>query len=118
MGQETFLEVEYLAAGQIIGGVNGGAGTALASAGTINSSSRIAKINPAAAVTSCLIGSGLYDGQRLTVVNVAAAASSVAFAAVGSAAASSHVASGIVISGLGIAEFVWESTTALWYPLV
>jgi hypothetical protein len=102
-----------------IGGITGGAaGASVTTSGTINAATRVTKVTTGSAVTSVIVGSGVSDGQELTILHVGAAASSIAFVAAGSAAGSSHVATDFVISGQTCSKFVWEVTTALWYPVV
>ncbi len=101
------------------GGITGGsAGASCTTNGTISTATRTSKVTTGSAVTGVIIGSGANDGQELTIVHVGAAASSITFATAGSAAASSHSATDFVISGQTCSKFVWESTTALWYPVV
>ena len=101
-----------------IGGINGGAaGASVTTSGTINTSKLISKIVTGSAVTAVILGSGTTDGQLVIVENVSVAASSVAFAAAGSAAGSSHIATDFVYSGARAAIFVWEATTATWFPV-
>jgi hypothetical protein len=103
----------------ITGGITGGAaGASVTISGTINAATRVSKVLTGSAVTSVIVGSGTTDGQELTILHVGAAASSIAFVAAGSAAGSSHVATDFVISGQTCSKFVWEITTALWYPVV
>ena len=101
------------------GGVTGGAaGASVTTSGTISTATRTSKVTTGSAVTSVIVGSGTTDSQELTILHVGAAASSIAFVAAGSAAGSSHVATDFVISGQTCSKFVWEVTTALWYPVV
>ena len=103
---------------QQFGGVTGGTGgTAITTNGTVSTATRIAKLLPGSAVTGIILGSGVADGQELTILNVAAAASSITFTTAGSAAASSHVSTAIVMSGQRAAKFVWDVGTALWYDV-
>ncbi|SRR6266567_1693669 len=100
------------------GGITGGgAGASCTTGGTISTATRVSKSVTGSAVTGVILGSGTQDGQELTVVNTAAAASSISFATAGSAAASSHCATDFVFSGARAAKFVWEATSALWYPV-
>lgn len=73
----------------------------------------LSRVNPAAAVTGNILQPGVYPGQIVTVVNEAAAANTVTFAA----AATSFVADGVsdAIAGLTARTFIWDSATALWY---
>lgn len=104
---------------QQFGGITGGAaGASCTTGGTVSTATRTSKVTTGSAVTGVIIGSGTQDGQELTIVHVGAAASSITFAAAGSAAASSHSATDFVISGQTCSKFVWEVTTALWYPVV
>jgi len=76
----------------------------------------VTKVNPAGAETGVILAAGIIDGQEVTVVNTAAAANSITFAA----AATSNVADGVsdVIAGLKSRTYVWESGTARWYPML
>jgi len=119
--QDTTIIADLVVCANLAGGVNpqaGAAGASILTSGTINSQTRLAKVTAGSAVTAVIIGSGILDGQELTILHVGAAASSIAFATAGSAAASSHAATDFVISGQTCSKFVWESTTALWYPVV
>lgn len=117
--EDVVVVAETVNCANIIGGVSGGAsGASITTGGTITSTTRLAKITTGSAVTGVIVGSGTTDGQELTILHVGAAASSVTFATAGSNAASSHVATDFVISGQTCLKFVWEVTTALWYPVV
>lgn len=95
-----------------IGGGQSATAVAIATSGTVSTLLRVSRINPGSAITSCVMGSGTFPGQTVTVVNEAAAASSLTFAA----SASSLVATGAaVIGGLISKTFVWDSATTLWY---
>jgi hypothetical protein len=119
MSQDVLLTAETISCANLIGGVIGGtAGASVTTSGTITSTARTTKVLTGSAVTSVIVGSGTTDGQELTILHVGAAASSIAFVAAGSAAGSSHVATDFVISGQTASKFVWEATTALWYPIV
>jgi hypothetical protein len=119
MAQDTVITADLVVAANLAGGVTGGtAGASVTTSGTINTVTRTSKVTTGSAVTSVIVGSGNTDGQELTILHVGAAASSIAFVAAGSAAGSSHVATDFVISGQTCSKFVWESTTALWYPVV
>jgi len=84
----------------------------LATSGTISTAARISRIAPTAAVTSCVLQSGTAAGQTVIVVNEGVAGSSATFAA----SASSLVALGaVVVSGLKSTQFVWDTSTNLWY---
>lgn len=103
----------------LTGGITGGAsGASITTGGTVSTASRVSKVTAGSAVTGVIVGSGTTDGQELTILHVGAAASSITFATAGSNAASSHVATDFVISGQTCLKFVWEVTTALWYPVV
>ncbi len=119
MSQDSIVVAELVSTNNLAGGVSGGtAGASCTTGGTINTSTRTAKVTTGSAVTGVIIGSGNLDGQELTIVHVGAAASSITFSTAGSAAASSHAATDFVISGQTCSKFVWEATTALWYPVV
>ncbi|SRR6266567_2203183 len=116
--QDVLVVAELVNANNLAGGVNGGsAGASCTTGGTINTATRTAKIVTGSAVTGVILGSGTIDGQEFTIINTAAAASSISFATAGSAAASSHIATDFVFSGARAAKFVWEATSALWYPV-
>jgi hypothetical protein len=120
MAQETLLLAESLNCANLIGGVSpqsGVAGASVTTSGTITTSTRICKVTTGSAVTAVILGSGTSDGQTITILHTGAAASSIAFATAGSAAGSSHAATDFVFSGQKAASFVWETTTALWYPI-
>ncbi len=100
------------------GGINGGAaGASVTTSGTINTSKLVSKVLAGSAVTAVIMQSGTTDGQLVFVENVGAAGSSMTFATAGSAAGSSHIATDFVFSGQKAAAFVWELTSALWYPV-
>ena len=90
-----------------------GTAQALATSGTIPCTSDIVRISPAAAVTGIIIQKGLFDGQELTVINIAAAANSATMAAAGT----SNVADGVgdAIAGVSARAFVWSAQDSLWY---
>lgn len=107
-----------LTVANLIGGINGGsAGASVTTSGTINTSKLVSKVTAGSAVTAVIMGSGTTDGQLVFVEHVGAAASSITFATAGSAAGSSHIATDYVFSGQKAAAFIWESNTALWYPV-
>jgi hypothetical protein len=120
MAQEGLVYAELVNCNQLIGGIapqSGASGAALTISGTINTATRTSKVLPGSAVTSCVMGTGQFDGQELTVINVAqVAGSSVSFAAAGSA--SGHLSTVVVISGLTAARFIWDSVSAVWYPVI
>jgi hypothetical protein len=85
-------------------------------AGTITTAGLvISRVNPAAARTGCILQAGTQNGQVVWVVNEAAAANSITFAASGA----SNVADGAAdaIAGLTARLFVWDGSTSLWYPV-
>ena len=119
MAQDTLVLAETVSCANLVGGVTGGtAGASVTTSGTISTATRTSKVTTGSAVTSVIVGSGTTDSQELTILHVGAAASSIAFVGAGSAAGSSHVATDFVISGQTCSKFVWEATTALWYPVV
>ncbi|HET8905474.1 MAG TPA: glycosyl hydrolase family 28-related protein [Ktedonobacterales bacterium] len=82
--------------------------------GTIaTTGSAVILLNPAAAETGLILGSGQFDGQIVNLINLSAA-NSLTFAA----AITSHVADGVadVIAANNARRYVWYSLTALWYP--
>ena len=88
---------------------------ALASSGTITTTDvSSARVAPASAVTGVILQAGTIAAQEVLVVNEAAAANTITFAASGT----SNVANGTgtVIAGLTSAKFVWDTATSLWYP--
>jgi hypothetical protein len=87
---------------------------AIANSATIASNYTATRVSPAGAVTGIILAAGVFPGQLCTVVNEAAAANTITFAA----AATSKVADGVssVIAGLTARTFVWDSSTSLWYP--
>ncbi len=99
------------------GGTSGAAGASVTTSGTISTTKLINKITAGSAVTAVIMQSGTTDGQIVAVQHVGVAASSVTFATAGSAAGSSHIATDYVFSGQKAALFVWDITTALWYPI-
>lgn len=87
---------------------------AIATSGTITTAGvGVARVSPAAAVTGIILQAGTIPGQEVWVVNEAAAANSVTFAAAGT----SNVAdgAGAAIAGVTARKFVWDSGTSLWY---
>jgi hypothetical protein len=68
---------------------------------------------PGGAITGVILQPGTYAGQRVTVVNESAAASTITFAAAGT----SNVADGVttVIPGLRASTFWWDTGTSRWY---
>lgn len=88
---------------------------AVANNGTITTAGvSVARVAPAGAVTGVILAVGTTGGQVCTVVNESVAASTVTFAASGTSNVADGVAS--VIAGLTARTFVWDSSTALWYP--
>ncbi len=117
MAQDVLVYGETLQTTSLVGNAGGAAGASVTTSGTINTSKLISKVLAGSAVTAVIMGSGATDGQFCLVEHVGAAASSITFATAGSAAASSHIATDFVFSGQKAALFVWESVTALWYPV-
>ena len=72
----------------------------------------ITRTNPAAAITGVIMQSGSIDGQLVIVENIAIAANTVTFAAVGT----SHVADGVSssVAGLTSSVFIWDATAGYW----
>jgi len=72
----------------------------------------ISRVTNGGAVTGIIMQAGTVDGQVIIVENDAAATVTMA------AAGTSNVANGVtcVIAALACCLFVWNSTTALWYP--
>lgn len=73
----------------------------------------LSRVTNGGAVTGIIMQAGTVDGQVIVVENDAAASVTMA------AAGTSNVANGTsaVIAALNCAVFVWNSTTALWYPV-
>lgn len=75
----------------------------------------VVTVSPGAAVTGVILGAGAAEGQVVTVINRAAAANTITFAASGT----SNVADGVsdVIAGLTSRQFVWDTNSNLWYRM-
>lgn len=86
---------------------------AIGASGTVPTYPSVARLNPAAARTGCIMAVGVYEGQRCTVINEAVAALGVTFDVSGT----SNVADGIkcTIPGLSSKTFNWDAGTSLWY---
>lgn len=82
---------------------------------TIPTTSDIARSVPGGAITGVILQPGTYNGQRVVVVNEAAAGNTITFAAAGT----SNVADGVttVIPGLRGSQFWWNAATARWYRM-
>ena len=117
MAQDTLVFGETVQTTNLVGNGGGAAGVSVTTSGTINTTQFISKVTAGSAVTAVIMGSGSKDGQIVLVEHVGAAGSSITFATAGSAAASSHIATDFVFSGQKAALFVWETVTALWYPV-
>lgn len=80
---------------------------------TIDTSVDISRVAPGGAVTGIILAAGTYPGQRVTVVNESAAASTVTMATAGT----SFVADGVttVIPGLRASTFWWDSAAGRWF---
>lgn len=86
---------------------------ALTSGGTIATAGpEVQRVAPPAAVAAIILQAGTVAGQRCIVVNEAAAANVVTFAATGSNVADG---SGSPIAGLTARSFIWNAGTSLWY---
>ena len=116
MAQDVLVYAELLNSNQQAGGVS--ATQQIGTAGTVNTTSRVARITATAAVSQVVVATGQYAGQELTILHTGAAASSITFCTAGSSAGGSNVATDFVISGLTCSKFVWDVTSALWYPVV
>lgn len=95
-----------------------GVSIALATGGTIPTSDSsgspygMVRCNPAAAVTAVILQPGLFNGQKVTVLNEAVAANTIT----PDVAANSNVADGAqAIAGLISREFVWSAAAARWF---
>ncbi|HLI05205.1 MAG TPA: hypothetical protein VKV40_01400 [Ktedonobacteraceae bacterium] len=75
----------------------------------------VSRVNPAAARTGCILQAGTQSGQIVWVVNEAASANSITFAASGTSNVADGTADAIV--GLSARLFVWDGSTSLWYPV-
>lgn len=89
---------------------------AIATSGTATTSGvGVCRLSPSAAVTGCILQAGTRAGQQVWVVNEATSANSVSWAT----QATSHIAgeSGgtFVLAGGKAQQFVWDSSTSLWY---
>jgi hypothetical protein len=73
------------------------------------------RVTAGAAVTGIILTPGTKPGQELTIIHEGAAANTITFAAAGT----SNVADGVsdVITGPSARTYVWDSVTALWYPM-
>lgn len=110
----TFTE-NPVPAGPLIGAANTAATTA--TSGTIATAGLlISRSSPAGAITAVVLQPGTVDGQMVIVENDAIAANTITFAA----AATSNVSNGVstVIAGLTSVAYIWNATTALWYPVL
>lgn len=72
----------------------------------------VARVAPTAARTGIILQAGTIAGQTVTVLNEAAAANSITFAAASSNVADANASP---IPGLTARRFVWDSGTSLWY---
>jgi hypothetical protein len=91
------------------------AAVATGASGTIATANLdISRVSPAAARTACILQAGTSLGQRVTVVNEAAAGSgfSITFDVVGTSLVADGVTS--VIAATNARTFVW--TGASWFP--
>ena len=72
----------------------------------------LSRVTNGGAVTGIIMQPGTVDGQVVYVENDAAATATMA------AAGTSNVANGVtcVLAVLCVTPFVWNATTALWYP--
>jgi hypothetical protein len=96
-----------------------GPSSSLAAAASVSTSGTIAlptqgdtaKLSTSGAVTGVILTAGVYDGQRLTLVNTSA--NSITFAAAGT----SNVADGTsaVLAANRSMTLIWEATSARWY---
>lgn len=119
MAQDSLIVAETLSRAMEYGGASATTGVALTTSGTISVANRVSKVTPGSAVTAVIMQKGSLESQRLTIMNLGAAAgSSVTFATAGTTSGSSNLATDFVISGLTCAEFVWDPTSVLWYPVV
>lgn len=110
------LTVANLQAASQTGGMS--ATVTLTTGGTVTSATRLTRVTAGSAVTGIVVATGTAAGQELTIIHTGAAASSITFSTAGSAAGSSNVATDFVISGLTCSKYVWDVTSALWYPVV
>lgn len=73
------------------------------------------RLNPAGVVTGIIMPVGQYDGQLVTLLNIAVAANTIAFAVAGT----SNVADGATtaIAGVTGRMLQWDATAALWFKV-
>ena len=116
MAQDVLVYAELIVSNQQAGGMS--ATQTIGNAGTVQTTSRVARITATAANSQVVLGTGTQSGQELTVLHTGAAASSITFCTAGSTSGSSNIATDFVISGLTCSKFVWDVTSALWYPVV
>ena len=98
----------------VMAAVQSATSNAVATGGTITTAGvSSARVNPAGAVTGVILQAGTVAGQEVWVVNEAAAANTVTFAAAGT----SNVADGAssALAGVVARKFVWDSVAALWF---
>ncbi len=73
------------------------------------------RVTAAGAVTGIIVPAGTRPGQQLVIIHEGAAANTLTMAASGT----SNVANGTtcVLGGLAAHVLIWDSVTALWYPV-
>ena len=73
------------------------------------------RLNPAGAVTGVIMPAGQYDGQLVSLLNIAVAANTITFAAAGT----SLVADGATTAIAGVVGRMlqWDATAALWFKV-
>jgi len=105
---------------QIVGGgvapAQSATAVAIANAGTIATANiGVSRVSPTGAVTGVILAAGTIPGQLCFVVNEAAQANPVTFAASGT----SNVSDGVndMLYGGQARLYVWDSGTSLWYPV-
>src|SRR5579859_3832102 len=87
-------------------------------AGTIATANvGVARVTPAAARSGVILAAGTQPGQLVLVVNESAAANSITFNTTPATANVSDSATAQPIYGLQARLFIWDSVTALWYPV-
>lgn len=75
--------------------------------------SAVVLVNPGAAITGAILAPGVVDGQCITIINIAAAANTITFAA--KATSNVAVGTGAVLKGLFAMSFTWSASQAAWF---
>lgn len=94
-----------------LGGGMSPTAVAIAAAGTVATNVRHSRVSPTAAATSCVLGTGTFNGQTVIVDNRnTTAANAVSFALTSTASNILNAASTIIISGMTTKQFVWDGS--------